>query len=369
MPWRHETGSADRTIGPLVLSEYSIPMAFDRSFIGPGSLANLVPALWRQQVEDWPRLREALDGLRKVRTRSFRLGLSTVVVQYNPGREASSAAKVDAASLAARPCFLCKDNLPKSQCGIVYRKDWLILCNPAPIFEPHFTISSMTHQPQSVQVAAPVMLDLARDLDGHYTIFYNGPSSGASAPDHLHLQAAPVALLPHEKELVRNICCGRTAESPGWIDWVHCDPVRIGVSRPGHRSAIFLMSRSRDELLSALEWVLEVLAEVRPARPEPMLNLFVGYADNCWTVWLYPRAAHRPSFYGLGPDEFLISPGAVDVAGLLILPRGTDFERINEEIITRVYEEVLMSPGDLLRVRFKLAHSERVGGNGVRRSC
>ncbi|HOQ88174.1 MAG TPA: hypothetical protein PLQ89_20915, partial [Phycisphaerae bacterium] len=82
-----------------------------------------------------------------------------------------------------------------------------------------------------------------------------------------------------------------------------------------------------------------------------------------------PRAAHRPSFYGLGPDEFLISPGAVDVAGLLILPRGTDFERINEEIITRVYEEVLMSPGDLLRVRFKLAHSERVGGNGVRRSC
>lgn len=344
-------------------------MTFDRSFIGPGSLSNLVPALWRQQVHDWPRLGESLAGLRKARTRAFRMGPSTVVAQYNPGREVSSAAKIDPASLAARPCFLCVDNLPKSQCAIVYRKDWLILCNPAPIFEPHFTISSMAHRPQSVCAAVPVMLDLARDLNGAFTIFYNGPSSGASAPDHLHLQAAPVALLPHEKELVKQLCCGRTAESPGWIDWVHYEPVRLGVSRPGHRSAIFLLGRSRNDLIETLQSVLQVLGDVRPAHPEPMLNLFVGYADECWTIWLYPRAAHRPSVYGLGPHDFLISPGAVDIAGLLIIPRAADFERLSEDLITQVYEEVLLSPGELLRVRFQLANPERVRVNGSRASA
>lgn len=341
-------------------------MTFDRSFIGPGSLANLVPALWRQQVEDWPRLRASLAALKKIRTRTFRIGNSIVIAQYNPGRETSSSAKVDAASLAARPCFLCKDNLPKDQCAIVYRKDWLILCNPAPIFEPHFTISSIAHQPQFIETAAPVMLDLAADLEGKYTIFYNGPHSGASAPDHLHLQAGPVALLPHEKELVRHMCCGRATDEPGWIDWVHREPVRIGVSRPGHRSTIFLMSRSRDDLLDGIHSVLDILAEVRPAVPEPMLNLFVSYADECWTVWLYPRAAHRPSFYGYGPQEYLVSPGAVDVAGLLILPRSSDFQQINEEVINRIYDEVLMSPGDLLRVRFKLANPERIRVNGAK---
>jgi hypothetical protein len=327
-------------------------------------LANLVPALWRQQVEDWPRLSQALVALRKARARSFRVGFSTIIAQYNPGREASTSARIDPASLATRRCFLCMDNLPKSQCAIVYRKDWLILCNPAPIFEPHFTIASMTHQPQSIRTAAPVMLDLARDLNGNYTVFYNGPSSGASAPDHLHLQAAPVASLPHEKEIVRQLCSGRTAETPGWIDWVHLEPIRVGVSRPGHRSAVFMLGRSRSDLLAALHSTLDILAEIRPAHPEPRLNLFVGYADECWTMWLYPRAAHRPSFYGFGADDFLISPGAVDVAGLLIIPRGTDFERLNEEVIARVFDEVLLSPGELLRTRFQIANPDRFRFNG-----
>ena len=329
-------------------------MTFDRSFIGPGALSALVPALWKHQVADWPRLKEAVQGVRNARTRTFHLGHATVVAQYNPAREVSTAAKVDAASLAARPCFLCVGNLPREQCAIVYRKDWLVLSNPAPIFEPHFTINSMAHQPQAVEAAAPVMLDLARDLNGGYTLFYNGPQCGASAPDHLHLQAAPVALMPHERELVRNICCGRTAESPGWIDWLQSEPVRIGVSRPENRPAVFLIGRSRPDLLEGIRVVLGILGEICPASPEPRLNLFVTYADECWTIWLYPRRAHRPSFYGTDPDSFLISPGAVDVAGLLVVPREADFERLNEDIITRIYEQVLFDPTQMSRLREQL---------------
>jgi hypothetical protein len=240
--------------------------------------------LWRQQIEDWPRLRGAVASLHRARTKTFRINRSIISAQHNPARETSSSARIDPESLAARPCFLCIENLPKSQCAIVYRKDWLILCNPAPIFEPHFTINSMVHQPQSVQTAVPVMLDLSRDLNGSYTVFYNGPNCGASAPDHLHLQATPVATLPHEKELVRQICCGHNSDTPGWIDWVRSQPVRVGVSRPSQRPAIFLISRSREELLAAIGTLLEILGELQPATAEPMLNLFITYADECWTV-------------------------------------------------------------------------------------
>lgn len=330
-------------------------MTFDRSFIGPGALSTLVPALWRQQVEDWSRLREALAGLHKASHRSFRLGDSTVLAQCNPARHASASAKIDAASLAARPCFLCMKNLPKEQCAIVYQKEWLILCNPCPIFEPHLTINAMTHQPQSVEAAAPVMLDLVRDLGGSYTLFYNGPGCGASAPDHLHVQAAPVASLPHEKELVRRMCCGRAHGEAGWIDWVRTAPARIGINRPGHRSAVFLIGRSRKDLLAGLKLVLDVLGEVRPAEPEPMVNLFVTYADECWTLWLYPRAAHRPSIYGAGDGHLLISPGSVDMAGLLIVPREQDFHRLDNDLVARIFEEVLVGPGELLRIRHLLA--------------
>jgi hypothetical protein len=331
-------------------------MNFDRTFIGPGSLASLVPALWRQQVEDWPRLKEALLALRQSQTRTLRVGTSTVVAQYNQAREASASAKVDPASLAARPCFLCMNNLPKSQCAIVYRKDWLILCNPAPIFEPHFTINSMSHQPQSIEVAAPIMLDLARDLNGSYTLFYNGPHCGASAPDHLHVQAAPVAVLPHERELVRQLCYARPANGAGWIDWVRREPVRVGVSRAEHRPAIFLLGRSRADLLEALTRVFAILGRIRPARPEPMVNVFVTYADECWTVWIYPRRAHRPSVYGFGPEEFLLSPGCVDVAGLLIVPRESDFQRLTQELVTQIYDEVLIAPDELAQIRGALGN-------------
>jgi hypothetical protein len=104
--------------------------------------------------------------------------------------------------------------------------------------------------------------------------------------------------------------------------------------------------------------VLEILGFIGPAGPEPMTNLFVAYADECWTIWIYPRRAHRPVAYGHGPDDFLVSPGAVDVAGLLILPRESDFNRLNEEIVARIYDDVLITRADLARVREQLQNGQ-----------
>ena len=295
-------------------------------------------------------LAEGLAAMRQARRRSFQVDGQQVIVQCNPARAKSATAKLDPASLAARPCFLCRDSLPKSQCAIVYRKDWLILCNPAPLVEPHFTISSIMHQPQRLSAAARAMLELARDLNGAYTVFYNGPASGASAPDDLHLVAGQVASVPYERQMDRRLLCGRDPLVESWYRWSVGD-VRVGVSLPGRRPCVLMLSRSKQALLARLNGLLSALGAIHPATPEPMLNLFVNYADECWTVWLFPRAAHRPSVYGHEPGRFLISPGAIDVAGILITPRVEDIEAIDEGLIRSIYSEVLLGEEAMAKLR------------------
>ncbi len=79
-----------------------------------------------------------------------------------------------------------------------YGSDWLILCNPFPIFIPHFTIAHRRHRPQALKENLTDLLRLARDLSPEFAVFYNGPRCGASAPDHLHFQGFPAGALPME---------------------------------------------------------------------------------------------------------------------------------------------------------------------------
>jgi ATP adenylyltransferase/5',5'''-P-1,P-4-tetraphosphate phosphorylase II len=283
------------------------------------------------------------------------------VAQCNPVREASASARVDAASLAARPCFLCQVNLPAEQERLAYRNDWLILCNPAPIFEPHFTISATTHTPQLLARSLEAMLGLARDLEGAYTVFYNGGRCGASAPDHLHLQATPAGVMPFETELAAQLCSSPHASTDHWLEWVATGPVHIGLSRPRRRPVVVFVGASQAEILAAVARVLEVIGEIHPDDPEPMVNAFATWAEGRWIVWLFPRKAHRPACYGTGPQDFLVSPGAVDLAGVLITPRGADFDRLTQEVIGAIYSEVLLSPGQFARLRDRLANEIRAG--------
>jgi len=326
----------------------------DPALTSPGALARQVTELWRQQAADWTMLAEGIAGLRQSRTRSFRVGGSRVEVQSNPARFKSTSAKVDPASISQRPCFLCPDHLPDAQQAIAYRGNWLILCNPAPIFEPHFTIATTAHQPQRVIPAIRTMLDLTRDLDGVYTVFYNGPFSGASAPDHLHLQATPAGVMPFETELAAELCTESSLGESRWIEWLADGPVHIGTTRARRRPAVVLVSESQESLAEALERVIGLVGEVRPAEPEPMLNLFAAYAEGRWISWLFPRAAHRPGVYGHGPDDYLISPGGVDLAGVLIAPRPGDCDRLEAATIESILGEVLLSPGAFARLRGRL---------------
>ena len=327
----------------------------DPALTSPDALLHQVTRLWEQQAANWSPLAEGIAALRQAQTRSFQVGGSRIVAQCNPARMKSASAKVDPASLAERSCFLCPDHLPEGQHVITYRGNWLILCNPAPIFEPHFTIATTAHEPQRVRPAIDTMLDLTRDLDGAYTVFYNGPGAGASAPDHLHLQATRAGAMPFETELAGQLGGGDRLSGGRWIEWAGGGPVRIGTTRASRRPAVVLVSESRESLARGIEGVIGVVGEVHPAMPEPIIDLFVTWAENRWIAWLFPRAAHRPATYGTDPDDYLISPGAVDLAGVIIAPRPADFDRLHASTIQSILNEVLLSPGAFARLRDRLA--------------
>jgi len=330
-------------------------MPNDRCLTVYGPLVQQIELLWRRQCDEWDMLRTGRADLQAALTRSFVVDGSRVIAQCNWARVRSAAARVDAASVAARPCFLCEPNLPAGQRAVAYQDGWRILCNPAPIFDPHFTIVRTTHEPQLLELCLEVLLDLARDLDSRYTVFYNGPFAGASAPDHAHLQASPAGATPFENELAVELCVDRANNGPKWIEWLRRGAVRVGLTRPGRRPAVIVMGSDRQAIIAAVQEVLHGLQAIHPAQPEPMLNLLATFTDQRWLVWLHPRQAHRPSCYGQEPDRYLISPGAVDLAGLLIAPRRADFERLDGPTIRSIYFEVLLSPDKFAQLRQRLA--------------
>ena len=165
-----------------------------------------VTELISEQVTGWDLASKNYEGLRKVKVKTFYLGNYHIDIQFNPERIVSSAAKVDARSIEARPCFLCQENLPPQQRGLLLDDGYMVLVNPFPIFPKHLTIPNMLHTDQLILGNFESMLDLASRLD-EFIIFYNGPKCGASAPDHLHFQAGSKGFLPIEKDFSNERCC------------------------------------------------------------------------------------------------------------------------------------------------------------------
>jgi hypothetical protein len=162
------------------------------------SLSKLYLLLFKKQELAWPRLKEGMAALKEVELRKIQCSGFDVQLQFNPRRIHSTGAHVDAKSIRERKCFLCLANLPGEQQGILYKNEFLLLCNPAPIFYHHGTISHIHHIPQAIEDRIELVLNIVKDLAPSFTVFYNGPKCGASAPDHLHFQTSPAGNIPVE---------------------------------------------------------------------------------------------------------------------------------------------------------------------------
>ena len=302
---------------------------------GPG-IAELCRALLEQQKETWALLRNGYRSLDTVRTREFSFDDALIRIQFNPGRLTSSSAKVDEKSIKERKCFLCVQHLPPDQRGLAYGEGYAILCNPFPITPEHFTIPRLAHVPQSIEGTLDVLMDLARDMSPYYNIFYNGPKSGASAPDHMHFQAGTRGFLPIDTEF------RRVSELFGRVITTQEGLRAVAVNGPLRRF-LALEGARRDLVADGFTRYLQVLREKTGETDEPMVNVLGSYQDGAWRILVFPRTRHRPSFFfAEGEKRILISPAAVDVGGVSVTPLEEDFKKITRDHIVQMFEEVTL---------------------------
>lgn len=291
-----------------------------------------IKKLLADQLATWETARANYAALAGVRVKELDVDGTPYKVQFNPARIVSSAARVDAKSISERKCFLCPGNLPPEQKGIPFGGHYRILVNPFPIFPRHLTIPDTEHVPQRIASRFPDMLDLARLLTD-YTVFYNGPHCGASAPDHAHFQAGNRGFLPIEKTW-RTQVAGKVTGYGQAVLWQLDD---------APRTTLVIESAEKEDA-EKLFCLLYRSLPVKPGEEEPMMNVLARYETDRWTVFVFPRRKHRPDCYNAeGEANLLISPASVDLGGVFITPVEKDFRKITAEDVKRILEEVCLS--------------------------
>ena len=315
---------------------------------GKQELMNDSPLLrfFNRQLEKWDDARRRYYDLRNVQTRELVVGASSFHVQWNPARMVSTGASIDKKDIDKRPCFLCENNRPKEQFKKPIDSQYDLLVNPYPILPIHFTIPNVKHVPQLIREAYGEIHKLLEEYP-ELMVFYNGPKCGASAPDHAHFQAGTSGTLPLQKSWKRlshhltKIVSLNDDEDISLIEEYPCP-------------AMLIRSRSQygDEQL------FRRLYEAMPQHDdevEPMMNIVSWrYRDEYLSV-IFLRSKHRPDcYYAEGDEQYIISPGALDMAGLFITPRHEDFERLTPERALSILAEVSLSKDELEQVIGKL---------------
>lgn len=299
------------------------------------------------QLAKWQTARTNHEALNQIETRRFELAGNTITVQFNPARTVSTCAKVDKSSIEARKCFLCPENKPNEQDEIIISLDepFSLRINPYPILPGHLTISSLKHQDQVLadktirQLPGKLISWLEEYFASGYVLFYNGAKCGASAPDHFHFQAVKQSDVPVIQQWERLMETavreteiktenGNTYSSFQITSYI-C-PIQV-----------FICNHSTDILPEMINQYLESLP-LHEGESEPRYNLFAWQdKQRGFTMAYFPREEHRPACYtATGGEQLLVSPGALDMAGLLVTPRKEDFDKIIESDITQIYKEV-----------------------------
>lgn len=299
------------------------------------------------QLAKWQTAHTNHEALNQIETRRFELAGNTITVQFNPARAVSTCAKVDKSSIEARKCFLCPENKPNEQDEIIISLDepFSLRINPYPILPGHLTISSLKHQDQVLadktirQLPGKLISWLEEYFASGYVLFYNGAKCGASAPDHFHFQAVKQSDVPVIQQWERLMETavreteiktenGNTYSSFQITSYI-C-PIQV-----------FICNHSADILPEMINQYLESLP-LHEGESEPRYNLFAWQdKQRGFTMAYFPREEHRPACYtATGGEQLLVSPGALDMAGLLVTPRKEDFDKITESDITQIYKEV-----------------------------
>ena len=306
-----------------------------------------ISRFFNRQLEVWTDARHRFRDLKHVETRQFSDQLK---LQWNPARIVSTGAKIDKKTLGERPCFLCDKNRPKEQMSKQIDEKFHLLVNPFPILPVHFTIPARKHQPQLIYKNYGEMhrfISLHSDL----MVFYNGPKCGASAPDHLHFQAGTNGILPLQtnwQRLSRNL-----------TDIISLnDEEKISVVRDFIVPAFVIISKSAESDEALFRRLYKAMPQ-RGDETEPMMNIISWRKGEEFISVVIPREKHRPeAYFAEGDAQFVVSPGALDMSGLIITPREEDFRKLTEEKVLSLLQECGVSEEKMNTIIAKLKASK-----------
>ena len=315
----------------------------------------------KDQLSVWPLAAANYRSLKSVRTRELTVGGLPCRVQFNPERAFSTNADTSPEAIAARPCFLCADNRPPEQFHIKFEgrkgRMYNVQVNPYPIFRDHLVIVRDRHLPQAIWHHLPDMLDFAVKYPD-WTVFYNGPESGASAPDHLHFQAVPRHQLPLEAAVDAFL------DAPGTPLASVKDATLYRYD--GYARGVFALKATTSKSLTKLFYrLLECTA--RPAgETEPRFNLFAYAKGAEWRAFVVMRSAKRSHHYDAAGEEHLtISPGAADVAGVFVTPVREDFEKVTAARLEEILDEVTVSEHEQEMIVWRLTRTQPTVSVGI----
>ena len=298
------------------------------------------------QLSRWPLACDNFRALKNVRLKDMNVGGLAVKLQFNPARMISSAAKLNKEDIAKRRCFLCQENRPAEQIMIKFEgrkgKKYHILVNPYPIFPDHLVIAKNRHVDQSILHRYVDMLDLAKKYSS-FTFFYNGPRSGASAPDHHHFQAAPAGLIPLVEDVNSLIAQGADET----LEYV----ASIQDARLYHynkfTTGVFVLRAETVKSAAKLFYRLLDCADTPEGEKEPLFNLFSYWKDGEFRSVVVFRSKHRSHHYfSEGPDHLTMSPGCADMGGVFIVPVEAEFEKMTDALLNEMVEEVSIAKGE-----------------------
>ena len=306
-----------------------------------------ISRFFNRQMEKWADARHRFRDLKHVETHQLSDQLK---VQWNPARIVSTGAKIDKKTLGDRPCFLCDKNRPKEQISKQIDERFLLLVNPFPILPVHFTIPARKHQPQSIYKNYGEMHRFL-SLHSELMVFYNGPKCGASAPDHLHFQAGTSGILPLQanwQRLSRNLTDIISLNDDEKIALIHDFVV----------PAFVIISKSEDSDEALFQRLYKSMP-VRGDETEPMMNIIAWRKGDEYISVVIPREKHRPeAYFAEGDAQMMVSPGALDMSGLIITPREEDFRKLTEESAIAILQECGVSVDKMNSIVTKLKASK-----------
>lgn len=318
----------------------------------------LIDKFIKDQLSVWPMAAENYRNLKKAETKHLDVGGLKVLAQYNPCRRISSEAPLDKKSISERPCFLCPENRPAEQTNIEFEgrkgRKYRVTLNPYPIFPSHLVISGFDHTPQSIWHRYQDLLDFVKE-NQEYLGFYNGPQSGASAPDHMHFQACPQGLMPLQNRVDELLDSGEG----GTLKFLtNVKEARL-FQLDEYARGVFVLRGTTAKSTAKLFYRLLDCAPVPEDSDEPRLNLIAWCHGGEYRSAVIFREKHRPhNYFSTDSDHLAMSPGCADMAGVYVVPEKEDFDKLDSRILSQVVEEVAASEATEKEIIWRLTRTQ-----------